>query len=97
LWLGVAMGSESLKELAQRLNQALEAAGFPAEKRPLRPHITLARCRSKMAAAALRGAPLPPRCPETVIDRFHLFQSRLDSQGAHYTRLHMAKLMPRML
>ena len=44
LWLGVKP-SQTLLDLALRLREALEALGYPPEKRPLRPHITLARCR----------------------------------------------------
>jgi RNA 2',3'-cyclic 3'-phosphodiesterase len=45
LWAGVE-GSEGLARLAAELQSALCALGFPPEKRPFRPHITLARFRN---------------------------------------------------
>ena len=100
LWIGVESGLEPLKKLAARLNESLEAAGFPAEKRPFRAHITLARStrtgcspqfggsRSKISSAALRNIPLSSSCPQALITTFHLYQSTPGSSGSLYTRLH---------
>jgi 2'-5' RNA ligase len=45
LWLGIRP-CRPLQDLVLRLRDALETLGYPPEKRPLRPHITLARCRT---------------------------------------------------
>jgi 2'-5' RNA ligase len=43
LWLGVAEGTVELAEVAAGLDSALVALGWPADERPFRPHLTLAR------------------------------------------------------
>jgi len=48
LWLGVVEESEasSLRLLAERIEGAARALGFPPDDRPFAPHVTLARARS---------------------------------------------------
>lgn len=55
LWAGVET-SEPLLQLHADLAEALEAADFPTEHRPYRPHITIAR--------------LTPRTPRSLTERF---------------------------
>lgn len=43
LWCGPAVPSPALLELQSHLARALESAGLPAERRPYRAHLTLAR------------------------------------------------------
>lgn len=43
LWAGVGGELESLERLQADIKRAMTAAGFPADTRPYRPHITLAR------------------------------------------------------
>jgi 2'-5' RNA ligase len=43
LWCGPTSPAAGLGELHRRLGEGLEAQGFAAEKRPYRPHVTLAR------------------------------------------------------
>ncbi|HLN62780.1 MAG TPA: RNA 2',3'-cyclic phosphodiesterase [Symbiobacteriaceae bacterium] len=45
LWAGVAEGKEQLTALASAVEREFEAAGFPRERRPFRPHLTLGRVR----------------------------------------------------
>jgi 2'-5' RNA ligase len=46
LWLGVTPEPPPLAPLARDLARSLRAAGFPLERRPWRPHLTVARARS---------------------------------------------------
>lgn len=48
-WAGVS-GAEPLLSLAADIESRVAPLGFPTEKRPLHPHLTLARIRSKPAA-----------------------------------------------
>jgi 2'-5' RNA ligase len=43
LWLGIAEGAAELTEIARRLGEMLLPLGWPADDRPLAPHLTLAR------------------------------------------------------
>lgn len=76
LWLGVAEGAQRLHELASTVEEAARRAGFPPERRPFAPHLTLSRLRDP---ADLRGvlhrlppfaSPLPVR--EAILYRSHL-------------------------
>ena len=81
---------DALGELARAADAAAERIGVERERRPFRPHVTLARIRDPWPAAAvaafcerLDGAGLPPfRCAECV-----LYASRLSPAGAVHTPL----------
>ena len=88
LWVGVeetAPGG-ALATLARSLEATARASGFPAEPRPFRPHLTLAR-------AARDGSPtVPPndRAWETAegwVREVVLFRSLLRPTGPSYTAL----------
>jgi len=82
IWLGVRDGP-SLAALHAAMDEGLRQIGFPGEDRPFSPHLTLGRCRQRIAAA------------QTVLERFHdftcgplpvdrvtLYESRLEPAGA---------------
>jgi 2'-5' RNA ligase len=88
LWVGVeeTAAGGALASLAVSLEVAARACGWPAEPRPFRPHLTLAR-------AARDGTPDaagPDQGPGAAVGRVHrvvLFQSHLGPRGARYTAL----------
>jgi len=45
LWLGIEEGQEHLASLAHQVEEHIQAAGFSAEDRPFRGHLTLSRLR----------------------------------------------------
>ncbi len=55
LFAGIA-SRESLSQLKQDVETALEPLGLPRENRPYRPHVTLARIKGPQDLAALRQA-----------------------------------------
>ncbi len=55
LWVGLAGDLDALGRLARASRRAARAAGLAVERRPYRPHLTVARSREP-AAAALRAA-----------------------------------------
>jgi 2'-5' RNA ligase len=61
--------SDEILGLHQRLDQALQELGFPAEARPYRPHLTLAR--RAPSAKLPKLSPIPWRVPA-----FYLVRSR---------------------
>lgn len=89
LWLGVKGGSGQLARLQRRLEQECEAAGFPAEPRAFKPHLTLARLRTPKDAHALseahRHAAFGP-CHFQVSELL-VIRSQLGPGGSRYTPL----------
>jgi 2'-5' RNA ligase len=58
LWAGPSVPSAALLELVARLEESLGAAGLPAETRPFRAHITLAR-KVRRSPPLAWGVPVP--------------------------------------
>jgi 2'-5' RNA ligase len=50
LWLGMERGAAELGALADALDPALEPLGWPPDRRPYRPHLTVARLDSASIA-----------------------------------------------
>ena len=81
VWAGAQSCPAPLAGLVERLNGALEAAGFAVERRPLAPHVTLLRKAHTQVCA---------RCVEPIdwrVDGFALVESLQTSAGAHYRTL----------
>jgi len=95
LWFGLGGQVDLLGEACQHLEDALDVKGFARERRPFRPHLTLARIKQAVDPTLLlegiqtvgRYDPVGFRLTEWV-----LFQSDLRSQGAIYTALDRAML-----
>jgi 2'-5' RNA ligase len=83
LWLGADRGAEESARLADRVEEAVEAAGFAAEERPFKAHLTLSRIRPHQDVSALleHVAPLEVSMP---VDRVVLYESHLGRGGARY-------------
>lgn len=79
LCLGASATPPLLLELVGILNSKLSQAGFPIERRPFRPHLTLAR-----KAEAAWSVMLLKRPVTWVVDRLTLVESRLSSAGPVY-------------
>ncbi len=96
LWLGMRSGEDDLANLAAGVDRALVDAGWPAEARPFRAHLTLARC-DGVAAGATIGARLVEvaggvRIPVRV-DRIGLFESLTGGGPARYQPLSISELI----
>ena len=94
LWVGLA--GTQLLTLVARVESALQALGFVAEKRPFTPHLTIARWRQfDRPSQALSEALAHWRdCEfgETTIDKVVLYQSVLRPAGATYQTLKVVSL-----
>ncbi len=95
IYAGVGGDLDSLAQAQQRVEQAIVRLGFPQDKRPFRPHLTLGRVRDGVALAARRqigetiarqAAALSPEYAWTA-GEIHLIHSHLTPQGAVYTTL----------
>ncbi|GBC62634.1 2'-5' RNA ligase [Desulfonema ishimotonii] len=93
LWVGVRGDTPSLLRLRQDLDQHLEAVGFPAETRPFRAHLTIARIRGRLPDTEARQlARIMEKHTASESERFTatemiLYQSDLKPSGPVYTRL----------
>jgi 2'-5' RNA ligase len=85
LWVGAAP-NPALAHLQAKVGVALRRAGFPEEKRKYTPHVTLAYLAGATQSSAAHfcadhglfsAGPFP-------VSEFHLYESHLGSQAAHY-------------
>jgi 2'-5' RNA ligase len=87
LWLGIADGVPAIADVADGVETALLAAGWPADGRPLRPHLTLARCDGLAAGPLVAGrlaAAVGERHIPFVLDRLVLYESLTGGGPARY-------------
>jgi 2'-5' RNA ligase len=88
-WVGI-QASPNLAEMAETIEERLEPLGIPRERRPFRPHLTLARFRSEEGLARLRET-LEKLSPLELgagrAEQFYLYESQLKPGGAQYTKL----------
>ena len=101
LWLGVSAGATELGSLARDVDAALARRGWPAEPRPFRAHLTLARSddptAGRAALAALRealaaaGGDLPRAW---LARELVLYESHLGRGPARYEAVTVARLGP---
>ena len=92
LWVGVDARGTDLEELVVDLENALEPLGFPREKRPFRPHLTLSRSRKEglAVAATFEDRDVVRACRDLgplPIDVIHLYHSESGASGPRYTPL----------
>lgn len=93
LWAGVAGDLEALARLQQASEEAINGLGYPLERRPFRPHITLGRPRRSVSDAQLAriGAVVSglasPQPVRWQVDSVDVMQSELHPSGARYTTL----------
>ena len=97
LWAG-APRCDALQHLRDKVDRAVVAAGLTADDRKFKPHVTLARLKNGHRErvhrwlsdnAFLSTAPFP-------VDRFVLFRSHLNRNGASYEALAEYPLAPPM-
>ena len=90
LWCGVSGDGEKLLLLQKQLEADFEGIGFPKEDRPFRAHLTLGRIKEPQDLTGISEA--LTRQKDFVAGVFEcrqliLFQSKLLTQGAVYTKL----------
>ena len=85
LWVGVADGTSQLARAARGIDAASARCGVARERRPFRPHLTIARLRSARAIA-LQQLPAPESATFRVQEAV-LYESRPSSQGATHIPL----------
>jgi RNA 2',3'-cyclic 3'-phosphodiesterase len=100
VWIGLQGDLEALQELQKKIESNISPLGFPTEKRPFKPHLTLARLR-ETASPQIRQT-LGDRLSQTKIENkftfkansVNLMRSQLTRGGAIYTCLCSVQLTP---
>ena len=83
IWLGVEPVGE-LFDLADALERELADLGFPRERRPFRPHITIGRVRDPLASGDLSRALAALEAPQEAVEvrEVRVMKSTLHPSGA---------------
>jgi 2'-5' RNA ligase len=90
LWCGITGDAERLSVFQKILDGDFANIGFPAEDRPFRAHLTLARIKDPRDLAGMSEALKKYgtfAAGEFTCKELFLFQSKLSGQGAVYTKL----------
>jgi len=92
LWLGVIAGADAVIRLHASVASRFEAAGARQDRRPLQPHLTLARWRHPSGLFRLKVTDGAHRVAMVGVAGVTLYESRLSSSGATHVRLAHARL-----
>lgn len=89
VWIGLT-GADPLKDIARALDEGMAPLGFSRERRPFRPHVTIARVKGgrnkEQLQAVLREHP-NTAFGEQIVEAVVLKQSVLTPQGPIYTTI----------
>ncbi|HEX2601080.1 MAG TPA: RNA 2',3'-cyclic phosphodiesterase [Gemmatimonadaceae bacterium] len=91
LWLGIDEGAERMIQLAAIAEATARVAGFAAESKPFKPHLTLARIDSPVSVSALVTAS-PRFGNRMIVDSLILYRSRLGRGPARYEEVERIRL-----
>jgi 2'-5' RNA ligase len=102
LWVGIADGALRVREAQARVETALERRGFPRERQPWHPHLTIGRVFDERAWRRDSGLPLRQAFAAAArrsfgglaVSRIALMRSDLSPHGARYSELASAELTP---
>lgn len=95
VWVGAGTGRDALAAVARDVEDAMEALGFPRERREFAAHLTIGRVRSPRGAERLRrlvDAEADTGFGRCAVDEIRLYKSTLTSGGSIYDLMHAAKL-----
>lgn len=84
VWVGVHDSDRLLIRLAARLDKNMERLGYRTEKRPFKPHLTLARLKVPVPVKDALGAASLPDLDPFEVTEIVLYRSRLSPRGATY-------------
>ena len=91
VWAGVREASGRLADLQRTIGRELAGVGYPPERRPFTPHLTIGRARRDAARPDLAalGRAVSAQPEETLatmrVQRVHVIKSDLHPSGAVYT------------
>ncbi len=93
LWIGIDRGNREIEKLAKKVENLTAKLGFPREKRPFVPHLTVARAR-KHSKRRFRPTDFKTELniPPFTVNELILFKSTLTPEGPIYEKLKVIKL-----
>ena len=98
VWIGARGQIEVAARLAQKIDDACAALGFPREERPFSPHLTLGRVKRdalpserQLVSAMIEHAQIGD-LGELRVERVSVMKSELKPGGSAYTRLSVCQL-----
>lgn len=86
LWVGIRDGGDEMRALSARVEEAVRRAGFVADERPFRPHLTLSRIQPARDVRRLVER-TPPFLEQMMVDSVVLYRSHLGRGPARYEEL----------
>jgi len=97
VWIGVDEPTGALQRLQRDVERAIAPLGFPTERRPFSPHLTLGRVKDGRKPAELEAlgqyaARARVLVGDMAVDTVYLMRSDLSPAGAIYTELATAPL-----
>jgi RNA 2',3'-cyclic 3'-phosphodiesterase len=93
VWIGLSGDLDALDATQRRVETAISPLGYPTERRPFSPHLTLARIADFASPVERRDIGLaveatsPPPSAEFEVSAVSLIRSELGSGGARYSTL----------
>ena len=90
VWVGVEAGADELVEMARLVEASMRKLGFPREKPPFRPHLTVGRIRHLENPEAMTEALERSEIGELgrfTVEKLSFIKSQLDPGGSIYTTL----------
>lgn len=99
VWAGVREETGRLVDLQRAIGRELAGVGYPPERRPFTPHLTIGRARRDAARADLaalgRSVSAQPQdaLAEMRVERVHVIKSDLRPSGAVYTTMSTTELV----
>ena len=87
IWTGTGAGGEELRKIAESLEANLSAKGFPEERRPFKPHLTIGRVKGtrNIREVMSRLNELPFDAGSFTAGGIVIMKSDLKPSGAVYT------------
>ena len=86
VWMGITSGAAAFTDLALRFLTTLEEAGYPIDKRPFVPHITLSRLsRPQNLDPWIKNNAMPKT--QAKIDKVVLYESIIRNEKVEYVEL----------
>ncbi|OAQ21870.1 RNA 2',3'-cyclic phosphodiesterase [Thermosulfurimonas dismutans] len=94
IWVGLSGELEPLLALQRRLEKAFKKVGFPPEKRPFHPHLTLGRVKESRGTGKLKELAGKLKIPAESfrVERLTFYRSVLHPEGAVYSVLEEVEL-----
>ncbi len=87
IWAGVHQNGDALTKLSSKIDSALTSLGYPSDKYPFYPHVTLGRLKLPSDVRDMVASLSEQAFSKTRIESVTLFKSTTKTNGSEYTNL----------